>query len=168
MLRTLEESLRLPAMTEFDATATPMDGLFSTTPDPTNSQPYDPITPSILTTLGPSATTSTRSHPQAAPATTAATSAISGQLSTIPAATQFAIQWKATHGTAPVPAHLPRPAWASTAAQRRASAVSASVIGGCATPTGLAETGHPLLLPVFALILAGSITALRRRRRHTR
>jgi len=168
MLRTIEESLRLPAMTEFDATATPMDGLFSTTPDPTNSQPYDPITPSILTTLGPSATTSTRSHPQAAPATTAATSAISGQLSTLPAATQFAIQWKATHGTAPVPAHLPRPAWASTAAQRRASAVSASVIGGCATPTGLAETAHPLLLPVFALILAGSITALRRRRRHTR
>lgn len=45
MLRTMEEILHIPPMTEFDATATPMDALFNlTTPDLT---PYTAITPTL-------------------------------------------------------------------------------------------------------------------------
>ncbi len=45
MLRTMEEILHIPPMTEFDATATPMDALFNlATPDLT---PYTAITPTL-------------------------------------------------------------------------------------------------------------------------
>jgi len=43
MLRTIEEILRLPPLTEFDATATPMDALFTATAD---THPFSAVAPS--------------------------------------------------------------------------------------------------------------------------
>ena len=47
MLRTIEEILGLRPMTEFDATAVPMDALFVSARDPRREPAYDALTPSV-------------------------------------------------------------------------------------------------------------------------
>lgn len=89
MLRTVERTLGLPPMTEFDATAPPMDALFNQkTPDLT---PYDVVTPTVPLPSGAAqaavkklALTLLGAHPSP------------GQIT--PNA-QLQIQWLATHGT---------------------------------------------------------------------
>jgi len=119
MLRTVEEILGLPPLTEFDATAPPMDALFNqATPDLT---PYTAISPTVsllpvaaraavgrfaLSVLGP--------HPR---------------FDRIPSAVQRRLQWYSIHG---LPAHgapsLPQPpAWVQDWLRRRSNAVRVPV-----------------------------------------
>jgi len=96
MLRTIERTLGLPPMTEFDATASPMDALFNQTrPD---LSPYSVITPTVPLPSG---------------ATQAAVKKLAlrlvgahPDLSKISPSAQLQIQWLATHGTPYRP-----PAW---------------------------------------------------------
>ncbi len=159
MLRTIEEILRLPAMTEFDATARPMDDLFTPTPDPVNSTPYTPVTPAGLPTA-----TATATATAAAPAPAAR----AGSPSTLSPAAQFAAQWQATHGSQPIPAPLPRPAWAQTSPKQGDSALAATP-GGCATPPALPEAPRTALLLLTATLTGLGVAVLRHRpRRRTR
>ncbi len=89
MLRTVERTLGLPPMTEFDASAPPMDALFNqTTPDLT---PYDAVTPTVPLPSGAAQAAVKKlalkllgTHPD---------------LSQITPNDQLQIQWLATHGT---------------------------------------------------------------------
>ena len=133
MLRTIEEILGLPAMTEFDATAAPMDDLFSATPDPVDDQPYTPTTPTIL---------QADPIPAQTAATPASVAASDAALQDMPAADQFAAQWTATHGSQPVPHPAARPAWAATI---RASALTAP--GACASSSTVTVPGGGAAFP---------------------
>ena len=161
MLRTMEEILGLPAMTEFDASAPPMDDLFAITPDPVDSQPYTAAPSTLLTAL--------TSAPAPALAHTSSTRTVKQQadsLSSLSSAAQFEIQWKATHGSEPVPAAESRPAWAQTTptAQDAAGEVTP---GSCAAASSLPEAGKPIWLPLAAAgtLLLGFTFLGRRRRR---
>jgi len=160
MLRTMEEILSLPAMTEFDASAPPMDDLFATTPDPVDSQPYTATPSTILTAAGAApAPLVTR------PAKARSLPGGQTQLASLSPAAQFAIQWKATHGSAPVPAADPRPAWAQRTATARQAATQVTP-GSCAASVSLPETARPVWLPLTAAgTLAISFLLLMGRRR---
>lgn len=150
MLRTMEEILGLPALTERDATALAMDALFST--DAVNAHPYAAITPT----------------PPPAPISAAALAAHAASVAgpnadpaNLPSASQLQLQWYALRG-APFtpPAAKAAPAWGSSP-PRHAVAVSPR---SCASPQ-LPEAPVSSAIPV--VIAAGLMAAfaVRRQRR---
>ena len=96
MLRTIEEILGLAPMTEFDATATPMDKLFVPVSDPRREPAYTAIAPTVPP-ISPAQAAASRAR-------AAASLGPNPDLANVPPQVQLDLQWFSVHG---VPA--PRP-----------------------------------------------------------
>jgi len=155
MLRTIEEILRLPAMTERDATAEPMTALFSKTPDPVDDRPYHVITPDPLTGLSTVSSAQIHSYAESVAGPNA-------NIADLPSLTQEMIQWYAVKGVPfKQPTLQPAPAWAYSSPVRPA----ASAPGSCAAVPKDAPASRKAVAPI-GFVAAGTVTGgLSRRRR---